>query len=251
MNIEKLPILTDCAAYRIVYPKRQKTFVPGRPFSSLSFRIRGTTRILGEGLDIVSTPGSLTFVPTGYSYRTESPDEGEMIALHFYSQQSCGQIPATATVTSHKTLLNLFESAERQFTARGCDMMLMATVYQILAEANGIFHPSANIPPRIRQSKHHADENLADPNLRIRDLAAICGTSETWFRREFEQYYGKSPLEYIKHKRIETAKLLLESGLYTVTEVAFRTGFESSSYFSAEFRRLEGISPREYKNRLK
>ena len=42
----------------------------------------------------------------------------------------------------------------------------------------------------------------------------------------------------------------LPRGVYTVTEVAFRAGFESSSYFSAEFRRLEGISPREYKNRL-
>ena len=251
MNIEKLPVITDCAACRIVYDKRLMTFVPGRPFSSLSYRIRGTIRIRSEGVDLVSGPGSITFVPAGFSYRSECSDEGEMIVLHFYSEQSCGTLPATAEVVSPKTLQNLFEAAERRFTSRGCDMMLMSTVYQILSEANGIFRPSAPIPPRIRQSKKYADENLTDPALRVRDLAAVCGTSETWFRREFEQYYGKTPLEYIKHKRIETAKLLLESGLYTVTEVAFRAGFESSSYFSAEFRRLEGISPREYKSRLK
>jgi AraC-like DNA-binding protein len=42
--------------------------------------------------------------------------------------------------------------------------------------------------------------------------------------------------------------MLLETGLYSITEVAFRTGFESSSYFSAEFRRMTGRSPKDYRN---
>jgi len=249
MKITELPILTDCAVFRIHYRRRQMTAIPGRGFSSLSFRISGTTHIRSDGCNLVSGPDTLTYVPAGYAYRTESPENGEMIVMHFFAKQNCGDLPAVTQVPFPRALRNLFEAAEKRYTAKGCDVTLMSQAYQLLGEANAIFSPKVPIPPRIRDAKRNMDENLTDPSLRIRTLAESCGMSEAWFRREFEKYYGKSPLEYVKQKRVETAKLLLQSGLYTVTEVAFRSGFESSSYFSAEFRRLEGISPREYKNR--
>lgn len=71
-------------------------------------------------------------------------------------------------------------------------------------------------------------------------------TSEVQFRADFRRAYGTSPVAYIKERRIAIAKTLLESNLYSVAEVAIRAGFDSISYFSSEFRRVTGFSPREY-----
>lgn len=251
MKISTLPILTDCAVYRIRYPVRPPAAVLGRAFFSLSFRLEGTTHICGEGCNLHSGKNTLTYVPAGYPYRTEFTEAGEMIVMHFFTKEDCGLLPATVQIPVPRPVQNLFESAAQRYTEKGCDLVLMSMAYQILAEAKNIFSPGPPVPLRIKRCKQYMDETLTDPALRIRDLAAMCGMSEVWFRREFEKYFGETPLEYIKHKRLDAAKLLLQTGLYTVTEVAFRTGFESSSYFSAEFHRREGISPREYKSRQK
>ena len=50
-------------------------------------------------------------------------------------------------------------------------------------------------------------------------------------------------------ERIEIARQLLSTGLYNVTQVAERAGFDSVSYFSAEFRRLTGETPSHYANK--
>ena len=94
--------------------------------------------------------------------------------------------------------------------------------------------------------KEYLDENICDSSLRVSELAEMCEVSEVYFRREFKKFYGTSPMDYIKRRRIEVAQGLLQTGLCSVTETAFQSGFESISYFSSEFRRLTGMSPSEY-----
>lgn len=249
MKISELPVLTDCSIFRNTYLVRPEALVLGRLFSSLSFRISGSTRIRGEGFDFISGPKSLTFVPAGCEYRACPLEAGEMIVMHFYSENSCGPIPAAVPAPFPQATHNLFESAERRYTAHGCDLSTMSFAYQLLAEAEAIFAPRRAVASRMKRCKRYLDENITDPSLRIRDLAQMFGASEVWFRREFEQCYGVPPLEYLKTKRIETAKLLLQTGLYTVTDVALRAGFSNACYFSAEFRRSQGMSPSEFKAR--
>ena len=100
---------------------------------------------------------------------------------------------------------------------------------------------------KLAEIRSYIDQHLCDTVLRVSDLAEMFGTSEVYFRREFKRYYGLTPIEYIKKRRLETACQLLSTNLYPVAEVAIRSGFDSISYFSSEFRRHFGCSPREYK----
>ena len=126
----------------------------------------------------------------------------------------------------------------------------IAAAYEILCEAQSVFFRHAPAPPRrMLRCKEYLDENVCDTSLRIGTLAKMCGVSEVYFRREFKSCYGTSPLEYIKRRRIEVACQLLSTGLYNVTQVAERAGFDSISYFSAEFRRLKGCTPSQYFNK--
>ena len=52
--------------------------------------------------------------------------------------------------------------------------------------------------------------------------------------------------EYITHRKISRAKPLLLEQDFKIYEVADRLGFESAFYFSKVFKKVEGISPREF-----
>jgi AraC-like DNA-binding protein len=60
---------------------------------------------------------------------------------------------------------------------------------------------------------------------------------------------GMSPGEYIEDVRLRHAAQMLESGNYTVTEVADKLGFSSASYFSVRFKEKFGVPPGRYPKR--
>lgn len=92
----------------------------------------------------------------------------------------------------------------------------------------------------------HALDTAYTEDTSVAQLAALCGLSETHFRRLFVKLLGTTPTEYRIHKRILRAKDLLMSGQYTVAETARAAGFSDASYFSRVFRAHTGTSPRSF-----
>ena len=79
-------------------------------------------------------------------------------------------------------------------------------------------------------------------------LAELCGMSEVSFRKIFTNAMGITPLKYINHLKIASAKELLLSKSCTISKVAELSGFHCDSYFSREFKKHTSMSPIEYKN---
>ena len=176
-----------------------------------------------------------------------------MYLLHFYTSPEGGEfspMPFCVRPPFPLSFYNLFNNAVSHFAAEGCDYFCMSAAYELLNEANAAFFRSRPCAPkRMLRCKEFLDENVCDTALRVSALAEMCGVSEVYFRSEFKKFFGMTPLEYIKKRRIEIACQLLSTGLYSVTQVAERAGFDSISYFSAEFHRLKGCTPMEYARR--
>lgn len=79
------------------------------------------------------------------------------------------------------------------------------------------------------------------------DLAEAAGLGYHHFFRAFKQSMGVSPNQYVLGRRIERAKMLLESTETPISEIALRVGFSSQSHFTATFRRLAGATPRVFR----
>lgn len=75
-------------------------------------------------------------------------------------------------------------------------------------------------------------------------LAEVSGVSEAHFARSFRQAFGVPPHRYLLTRRMERAMALLRDTDLPVTEVAFRTGWESLGTFGRTFRDITGESPR-------
>jgi transcriptional regulator GlxA family with amidase domain len=83
----------------------------------------------------------------------------------------------------------------------------------------------------------------------VRRLAQVSGVSEAHFARSFKAAFGVPPHRYLLSRRIERAKALLRDTDEPVTEIAFRTGWESMGTFGRVFRDITGENPSELRAR--
>lgn len=87
------------------------------------------------------------------------------------------------------------------------------------------------------------DGHISDSEYSIADLCRDMGMSRTTIYNKIKALSGESINEYIRVRRLSKAKELLESRRYTISEVAYMTGFSDPKYFSTCFKKQYGISP--------
>lgn len=86
--------------------------------------------------------------------------------------------------------------------------------------------------------------------LTVRDLAEAVSMSESGFAHLFKATTGVSPLQFLKHMRLEYARKILLDGC-SVGQAAESVGYTSLSHFICEFKRRYGESPRAYVLRVR
>ena len=101
---------------------------------------------------------------------------------------------------------------------------------------------------RLGEAISFIEHNL-HRNISIGELLEICPMSESSLQRAFKKITGTSPIDFHLKKRIDLACTLLKESDKPVTMIAYDTGFSDSNYFSRQFRKIRGESPREYRRR--
>jgi transcriptional regulator GlxA family with amidase domain len=91
---------------------------------------------------------------------------------------------------------------------------------------------------------------IAQP-ISVQDMTGVAGLGERNLTRRFRNATGKTPMEYLRIIRIETAKRLLESGPITVDRVAEAVGYLDARAFIRAFTALVGVSPARYGRRFR
>ena len=99
---------------------------------------------------------------------------------------------------------------------------------------------------RIGQTITHLEDNYRQ-NVNLEELVGIANMSKRSFLRAFEAATGCSPISYLIQIRINRAIDLLCETTRSITDIAYEVGFNDSNYFTRQFRRHHGVSPREYR----
>ena len=92
--------------------------------------------------------------------------------------------------------------------------------------------------------------HLDDPEFGVATLCQDVGISRVHLNRKLKAFGKDSPGVLIKTFRMKQAAYLLANNKVNVSEVAYRVGFSSHSYFSNAFREYFGMSPREFVTRI-
>jgi len=89
----------------------------------------------------------------------------------------------------------------------------------------------------------HIEDNLDNEHYSVEILAQQVGLSRSTLHRKLIKLTGKSPSDLIKEKRLIRARKLLENDVATASEIAYKVGFSSPSYFTKVFKNYFKLSP--------
>lgn len=100
-----------------------------------------------------------------------------------------------------------------------------------------------NTQIRLQKMLSYIYENYAG-KITLSDIAGAAHISRSEAGRCFQSYLGCSPVEALINYRLQTARRLLHETTLTLQEISFSCGFHSVNYFSRQFRKRYGYSPR-------
>ena len=101
---------------------------------------------------------------------------------------------------------------------------------------------------RILKVKNYIDEHYKD-EINLEQLADLVGMTSTSFSRYFKQRTGKNFLEYIIDIRLGHAARMLIDTTDSISEICWRTGFNTLTNFNRLFRKRKGCNPTEFREK--
>ena len=101
---------------------------------------------------------------------------------------------------------------------------------------------------QLKQVVEFIEKNYASP-ITLQELSASVSMSPKYFCRFFSEMTHQTPMDYLNRQRIEQACCQLATTDDSITEIAYRNGFNDLSYFIRTFKKYKGITPGKYKRR--
>lgn len=97
----------------------------------------------------------------------------------------------------------------------------------------------------VHMAKRYIHEHYNE-KLTLSDIADYLKISSGYLSTSFSNYMNQTVSDYIAEVKIEHAKELIDSGQYLIYEIANQLGFENAYYFSKVFKKVTGMSPKNY-----
>lgn len=124
----------------------------------------------------------------------------------------------------------------------------------------GLFRLQTETNSRIRgigKMKHSTKKEIFERLVRARDYIHSCYSNDLsvdemarvacmnafYFIRQFRNFFGITPHQFLTQRRMDVAKTLLQNNNRSISEVCFDVGFSDASSFSKLFRRYHGFAP--------
>ena len=100
----------------------------------------------------------------------------------------------------------------------------------------------------VQRLNKYIKDNIADQTLSIDKITEFMGVSRTTLFNKMSNLIGSSANKYIRRIRMDVAKDLLRKTDLPIVEIALKTGFSESQYFSTVFKQETGLTPSQFKD---
>jgi len=131
------------------------------------------------------------------------------------------------------------------------DLSLMGDYNQTLLTEEGTDEGTGEISPSrlnvlVAMVEEYVKKNFMH-EISMQDAARAVNYSDAYFSKMFKQQFGLNFTAYLTEYRIEEAKKMLCQPTISVKDIGVRVGYPDSNYFARVFRRMNGVSPSEYR----
>ena len=104
---------------------------------------------------------------------------------------------------------------------------------------------------RIGQVIQYIKENLTNKDITVDMMAKKACMSSSHFHKKFKNTLGISPIDYINSEKIKfSKKLIKQKKSFQISEIALISGFNSTSYFNRQFKKMEMMTPQQFKKSI-
>jgi len=162
--------------------------------------------------------------------------------------------PSTMKMNNYDTVLNIYSKMNDTYHKKkvGYNMKLsllcQELVYELCKERFFPADRTINVE-RLEKVLNYIDQNFVE-RITTEDLCEQISLSTSNLIKLFKKNLGLTPIGYINKVRVNRAKELLLHSQRSVKEIAYETGFSDEFYFSRVFKKVEGQSPRDFKNKM-
>lgn len=141
-----------------------------------------------------------------------------------------------------------FDQEGYEFVVRDALSALMMEVYrQIMPSARETPAPTNVDAQRLAAMMSYIHTHYAD-KLTLKDIAQVCGISERETLRCFKRTIGEAPIQYLlRYRLLRGAAMLSEQSDMSISAIALACGFDSSAYFTKQFKTLYSCTPQQYR----
>jgi len=148
---------------------------------------------------------------------------------------------------AHMKAIYAVSSAGRPFLGLECSKRLYALLLDLSRTVRtspvSVLQDSKKLEPVIRYIEDNCRRDLT-----IDEMAGRIGVSPQYLCRLFRHAFQMRPMEYVNRERISKSKrLMLLHPELRLRDIAEQAGFDSPSYFSSVFRKIEGVSPDKFR----
>ena len=245
-------ISTVCIACFVQSGAAEKTLHCNRANHGIVFNVSGDKKyVFSNGKTLYVYKGDVFYLPEKSNYSVESLTEGACYAINF---QLCSDIVFDEFALKTKqgaSFQRLFHEAYRLWENKTDGYMLKtkSLLYDIFylmhTEYNSDYTTGA-AASKIQPALSYIHDNYTKEAIFIDEIAKLCGISDTYFRRIFKSVCGVTPIKYINTLKLDRAAELISTGMYSIKDVAFLSGFFDDSYFDREFKKRFSVSPSKY-----
>ncbi len=250
MNVEKIHgIRIDTVVKKTVRTK-------GQVYMERFFYMReGVQKFtLESGEEIIAKKGDIVYLPPDVTYTSEWENvcEGKAMTLLF-SMSDNSVISGNMFIVTHDkygiyanlflNLISNYEKGELGYKIK-CRSIFWEIYHSILTDLLKTY--SSKKDCTVNKGILYIENNYMK-KIDVDELAKMCYTSPSTFRRKFIQTTGMTPIEYKNRLKIIKASELLKTGEYSVAEVAKEVNIDDIYYFSKIFKKYMGINPSSFK----
>jgi YesN/AraC family two-component response regulator len=200
---------------------------------------------LGRTADAMKNFDDLLWSAKGYSHQVYQSviTSNAVLVSRIVTQMPEGSI----TIHAKDSFLIIREGGTKE-TAEEVSQYFYQIFNEIREYANSVKQNKHN--EIVEQTKKIIHEKYHDSSLCLKSIADQVELSPAYLGKIFKESTALAVLDYINSIRLEKSKLLLKDTQDTIQDIMMATGFLSSGYFYTQFKKVNAMTPSEYRHGL-